>query len=468
MKIQNKSRNEERIILTGMIVDKHVIGRLLGKWTGDMFKNRWANLIGGWCVKHYQRYQEAPLNRIEDLFRAWADKQEDKKTVQMIEKFLSSLSHEYEEEKQDINTDYVLDVAGKYFNQVQLERLTDEVQDDIADGHADRGQEKVMQYTQVELGVGAGVNVLQDKEAINQAFDDERIQIVKYPGDLGKFFGQALERDGLIAFLGPEKRGKTFWLMDVAYMAMLQRRKVAFFEAGDMSQNQMMRRLMTRIAGRPIRPTTVKIPIKMRKRRSEKTAEVKTERRRFDTPLSQSKAKKACARIMRTKIRSKKPYFKLSCHPTSTLNMATIKSTLQEWERDGWVPDVIIIDYADIMDMREPGMEGRDQINHLWKQLRGLSQERHCLVVTATQADTDSYTVNTIGMKNFTDDKRKFAHVTGMIGINQNSAEKGKGVMRLNWIVLRENEFNTNKCVHVAGCLSLARPAMISCFTGDY
>ena len=54
-----------------------------------------------------------------------------------------------------------------------------------------------------------------------------------------------------------EKRGKTFWLIDMAWRGMLQRKKVAFFATGDMSQRQMMRRFIARAAKRPFKADTI-------------------------------------------------------------------------------------------------------------------------------------------------------------------------------------------------------------------
>jgi hypothetical protein len=78
-----------------------------------------------------------------------------------------------------------------------------------------------------------------------------------------------------------------------------------------------------------------------------------------------------------------------------------------------------------------------------------------------------SYKEDLIGREHFSEDKRKMAHVTGMVGINQTRREKERGVYRLNWVVLREGEFIEEHCVHVAGCLGLANPAMKSAFFDD-
>jgi hypothetical protein len=167
---------------------------------------------------------------------------------------------------------------------------------------------------------------------------------------------------------------------------------------------------------------------------------------------------------MKKKIKSKKSYFKLSCHSNSTLSVRKIRSILADWEREDWVPDVIVIDYADILDMTYPGKEGRECINETWKQLRGISQDYHCLLVTATQANAAAYETKTLSQSNFSEDKRKIAHVTGMVGINFQEKEQDIDTVRLNWIVLRESKFNTKQCVHVARCLSIANPTVKSCF----
>ena len=51
-----------------------------------------------------------------------------------------------------------------------------------------------------------------------------------------------------------------------------------------------------------------------------------------------------------------------------------------------------------------------------------------------------------------------------MIGLNQTPEEKEIGVMRLNWVILREGVFVETKCVYVAGCLAIANPAIRSCW----
>ena len=220
---------------------------------------------------------------------------------------------------------------------------------------------------------------------------------------------------------------------------------------------------MVRVSKQPLYPGKIVYPIAIKRRNDDKVVR-KGEVKRFKKKLSWQKAYKACKLIIKRKIKSKDTYLKLSCHPNSTLSVKSIIGILEDWAKEGWTPDVIVIDYADILNMDYSFLEGRDRINETWKQLRALSQKYHCLVVTATQADAASYTKDIVNMSNFSEDKRKLSHVTGVVGINATTKEKDLGIMRLNWVVLREGFYNTKRCVHVAGCLDIANPAIKSCF----
>jgi len=467
MRIDKRNSNDERRVLIGMIVDPVVLGRISSRWQPRLFRSKWANIIAKWCNAYYTNYEQAPMMQIESLFETWSEETKDKDSVGLVGKFLDGLSDEYETLKDESNSDYVIDLAGRHFNRVRMECLIESVQSELDGGDSEKAHERLVSYNQIELGLGEGIDILHDVEAIKEAFADRQEPLIMYPGDLGKFFGSSLERDGFIGFLGKKGIGKSWWLMDVAYRAMLQRHRVAFFEVGDMSRNQIMRRLMVRVSQHPQRRGDVKYPKRIFRIKGDDDkdeTQVSYKNKQFNERLSWKVARKACKKLMRKRIKSKESYFKLSSHPSSVLKVSGIESILQDWARESWEPDVIVIDYADILNMEYSGIEGRDRINQTWSLLRSLSLKLHCLIVTATQSDAASYKAELMGMHHFTDDRRKIDHVTGMIGINQTADEMGRSIMRLNWISLRDASYNTRKCVYTASCLELGNPAVKSIF----
>jgi len=155
--------------------------------------------------------------------------------------------------------------------------------------------------------------------------------------------------------------------------------------------------------------------------------------------------------------------FKLCTYPNSTLTVREIERLLREWEReDGFRPDVIVIDYVDIMRPERRYDQFRHQQNELWMRLRALSQEWKCLVVTATQCASSGYDKELLRLSDFSEDKRKYAHVTAMYGLNQTVEEKKLGLMRINALVLRDEECNPNETVKVLQRLQIGRPVLES------
>ncbi len=473
MKIEKRDGSDEKTVLIGMIVDDRVCGRIAGKWASGLFRSKWSNLIGGWCIRHYERYSHAPGKKIQHSFERWAEKAHDDSTVNLVEKFLSGLSDEWEEMKRESNSDYVLDVAGRHFALVQIEKLKDEIEDHIADKDPEKAQEAIEGRKQIKLGLGEGVDVMQDKEAWKSAFGPHTEPLIDWGGSLGKFFNNAFARSSFVSFEGPEGRGKSYWLMETAFQAVLQRRRVAFFELGDMTRDQIMERMGVRIAKTPLEPMRLKIPRDFKYEKPSKGEDEDPQKRKalirydeksFDDKLDWRMAWKACQEVCRSRIKSDQSYWKLFSHAPDMLHCRDIEQALTDLEREDWVPDCVVVDYADLLNMSYAGKEGRDCINETWKHLRKISVLHHCLVVTATQTNAQSSEAWVIRRRHFSEDKRKRAHITAGYGLNQTESEKDLQIMRLNNIKKRKGAYKESSCVSVIACLDLANCAVRSAF----
>ena len=76
--------------------------------------------------------------------------------------------------------------------------------------------------------------------------------------------------------------------------------------------------------------------------------------------------------------RKYKNQFKLSTHANGTLSVQNIKSLLDIWERGiTFLPDIIIIDYADLLEPDGSVRDFRQQQNLIWKGLRALAQQKN-------------------------------------------------------------------------------------------
>jgi replicative DNA helicase len=156
-------------------------------------------------------------------------------------------------------------------------------------------------------------------------------------------------------------------------------------------------------------------------------------------------------------------------HAAGTITAKDIANQVTRWADEGWVPEVIVIDYADILGAPIGLREKIEQIDHTWRELRAMSTQMRCLVLTASQSNKEGQTAWLLNKGNFSDSKTKVAHVTAMIGLNMTESERRQNICRYNYVALREAEFMQDKpaYVAVAGCTRVGRPSLISCWPND-
>lgn len=465
MKTDSHSGNgtAERAVLTALIVHDDVLAKVhrhVGK-DHHPFGNRHADLITKWCFKHFEKYGTAPRLAIQDYFAQYSEVSKDAATVDMVDTFLSQLSGDYKRLGKEINAQYTMDLAGNLFEKIRLKRIAEGMVEALEGDDLAKAKEHYSSYETTNFDTKAWLDPF-DPDVIkdNFKFYKEDRSLIKFPGDLGTFLSTHFERDGFVVFAGPEKRGKSFWLLEIVWQALRQQRRVLYYVFGDMSAQQVERRLYTRIARRPRRAMELLLPRKFI--HNPDGVELETDAKEFPA-LSALDVLKARLRLQALTA-SKELRLKLFCAGGGVTCAGDIERDVAGFTRQGWVPDVVVIDYADEL-AAEPAtrmQDKRHQINENWRVLRRIALDYHNLVVTATQAAARSYDAKVIRKKDFSEDKRKNAHVTGMLGLNQFGEEKRQGIYRLNWILLRDGEWSENQVIWTAGNLALACPCLLA------
>lgn len=512
----------ERHILLGLITSNKYLEEIRDVWDPSFINFKIGSYISEWCIEYYDKYNKAPKADIEAIYfeKLRANEIPQDIAEEIEEDFLPGLSEEYEREDK-FNVDYLLDKTREYFREQNLKRYKEEIETHLERGEIEEGEAKANTYQPLQTELESDIDLSDEKSLgrIESAFEDQATPLLEYPGALGDFLNPHLVRSGFIAFLAPEKRGKSFFMLDMARRGSAQRLNVAFFQAGDMSESQQIRRLgiqltkksdLEKYAGEQWQPVKDCIhnqadtcdldirehPVGLAGDDAPTTAEQAREGLTFQQlrdlhefnpdyrPCHNCKKfhnvpwgtcwiekvdvgpplrKNEAVRAFQNYFVDNKRRFRISTHANNTLTVSKMNGVLEKWYRQGFVPDLIIIDYADLL-VDSSSQDHRQQQNNIWKDLRRMSEERHALVVTATQADAQSYGTPLLTMENFSEDKRKFAHVTGFFGLNQDpeGREKSIGIMRINALVLREGEYEPGKVVHVLQNLKRGQPILTS------
>jgi len=499
----------EKHIVTGMICSIDFLREVRAIYKPGLFSLKLSEIIADWCIEYFVRTEQAPYKDMEKIFLS-KSRNLSEDIAEDISDFLSLLSEKWEQEK-SFNHKYLLSEAEKFFRKRSLEKISAEILSLADDGQLDKAEELIGKFKQIRVKETSSINPLTDLEAIQSAFSEEEVKsLITFPGTLGELVNPYLIREGFIGIMAPEKRGKTWWLIEMAVRALKGRNNVAFFQLGDMSQNEFIIRLSSRLSRRPaLSKYTGEFYIPCLDCRKNQLNECNLPERKgkcglsFTEPLQKEMETKRLNEILKEESEyipcceceenfertfwykkykvnetvnwrlthkifkhlthwTKGKQIKVSTHSNSSITVSGIETILGNWEiYENFIPDVIIIDYADILASDYKG-EFRHQENEKWKALRRLSQDKKCLVITATQTDSEAYKKKRISLDNFSEDKRKYAHVTGMLALNQTDLEKEAGIMRLNWILLREGEFGQEHEVTVTQSIRIGQPFLFS------
>lgn len=451
---------EGRLVLTGMVTSNQVLGAISNKWESPgLFDAPHMNRLGHWCVTHYRKFAEAPGRQIQNYYARWSQTGgRDKQEVKSLDSFLGSLSDEYKRAKR-VQSDYVISVAADLFNRIKAREKIKAVEALLERGDVDKAIVELEKPAKLEMAEEDLTFALEDQAALRTAFEKKVDVLVKYPGAAGDFFKNRLRRGGFVAFVGPDKSGKSFWLLDIAWRAMEQGRKVAYFEVGDLSREDVYLRLAARSTGKPIDTEPYQYPVSVDPPQDGRIM-VTWDSRKEEKELSVGRVLKSFeSRVAKFGEKS----LALSVSPADSLSVNGIVQKLNRLRAtQSWAPDVVVIDYADILAPINGTAETRDQINKTWKAMRALSMSHSCLVVTASQSDADAYSRELMSMANFSEDKRKNAHVTAMIGINRDDDEREDGRFRLNFPVAREGSSSSKRVLFTAGSLAISNPCILS------
>lgn len=498
----------ERRIAIGSVVSTDYLRQLVPIYKSEYIDASPVNIIVGWCIDYFEKYDKAPGRDIEGIFTAHI-KDIDERKAERIERILQSLSDEYERDK--FNSDYLYDETEKYFRSQNIRQFTEDVAGALERGDVLEAENIASGYSFVGKVSSQSVDPLVEDngELARKVFEQSSETLIKFPGALGQFWNDEMSRESFVGLMGPEKRGKSWILLEFVFRAARSGNNVAFFQAGDMSESQQLRRVYSYLSRKSYKKKycgemLVPVPDCLLNQRDEcsrdertcsfgveedilsKSFSSKKLRSIFDeyqdykpckgcpdyvgsfwyslrpkvNPLTAGQAYRKGQKLLR----SYGHRIRISTWSNGTLSVEGVTQQIGVWEKqEEFVPDVIVIDYADLLVPRNRS-EFRHQQNQIWADLRGLSESRHCLVVTATQADAQSYGKDILSMKNFSEDKRKYAHVTAMYGLNQTEDEKIKGIMRINQIVVREDDFSMGNQVVVLQRLQVGRPYLGSFF----
>jgi len=120
-------------------------------------------------------------------------------------------------------------------------------------------------------------------------------------------------------------------------------------------------------------------------------------------------------------------------YPTKTISVLGLKAHIEKCIMQGKKPDVIIVDYADLL--RGHGQEKRHELEGIYEDLRGLAGEYEVPVWTASQANRSALEEDVIGAEKISESYGKVMVADFVISLSRKVQDKLAGTGR--WHVIK-------------------------------
>ena len=444
----------------------------------DYFTNSFIRKVARWCVDFFNNYEVAPFNHIQDIFTEKRVELADE-DADLIQKILVDISNKYELDT-GLNVGYSVDQALRFFKKRELEITSNNVKLLLEKGNVEGAEDQINQFTKIAKVTSGWIDPF-SSDYSNEVFQNEEAMF-RFPGQLGKFLG-GMQRGWLIAFAAGFKKGKTFILQELAIAAVQQRLKVAFFSL-EMYRAASNERLYKRLLGAgsdergpavypcfdcahnqdgscnkpertnsiPLTTTGTKPPFSYNNKYTPCTYCRTNDPKEYqlawwkEVIVRPAFNKTNVDRQIDSMSKLYKNSYRFKNYPRFSANTSDIIRDLDILERtDNFIPDVIIVDYADILKAEDSGPStGVSQLDDTWKSLSKLAGERHALVVTASQITRAGMDKKQVKVADTALWVGKTAHLDMFGTLQQTPGEKKDGVMRVGLVAHRYADFDEN------------------------
>jgi replicative DNA helicase len=462
IEIKKIESDKQKIIITGLIVSDEFCKQITpilyknNKLVSEIFSS-FSKIVVNWCIDYFKEYKKSPKKFIQKIYE---DKLEEdiyeESDYELISDFLESLSNHYERQE-NFNEQYIIDQSIKFLREKSLKYLETQIKLLRKQNDIESAEKLINEYREINKDTRNYeiVDFLDDLPDVREAIHKEEDKLFRLSGDLGKLIGYFCRGD-LVSFIAPAKRGKSWWLWETAQKALMSKLRVAFFSF-EMTKEQVLKRGCQSILGeikendeKLDEPKIIKIPYFEWDENKEKYEIEYREREKYGLNFG-----KAQQKIKAIRKHVKNGSLKIICAPMNSMTTKDISDIIDDMVLDGFVPDVIISDYADIT-LPQVGGEYRHKLDDVWKGYKNMALSKHCLIVTATHSNKSTFNKD-IGEGDASEDIRKMNHVSIMIALDQKKEEKADGVMRVGVIAHRHEDFNPDKKVIVLECKKIGK-----------
>jgi len=368
---------------------------------------------------YIDKYHKPPQEHVADLLEDELGK--DKPSAQMYVELLEAVH----EQRESINEEYALNQLEAFVRQQTLKSSIIKASEAIQDGDLDRAEEDLNAGLKTRLTLFApGMSLA---EGLRAAYTGQvRRDVV--PTGIKELDDAHLgpARGEFHLFIGPPKRGKSWWLVHMTKRCLLHRLKVAYVTL-ELSEAQIAQRVLQSLFSIARHKATVPVS---RLRADDLGRLLRIERESIsgrisiDDPSSRGAVEQKLGRLRGRENLTIKQF------PAGMLTVRGLTNYLDMLERSAsFIPDMLVIDYPDYMQLDPKNY--RLEIGALYNDLRGVAVERNIGIIVASRSNREGTKARLITESHAAEDYSRIYTADTVFTYTQTPAEKELGLARL-------------------------------------
>lgn len=415
------SGNLQDNVLTALIFGETAPGVIRAAVDVSLFTNRAYRDIVSRAYDYVDKYKRGPGEHIADELDDLL-KQEGEHSKQIAEALRNAMA---QVQSPAFNERYILDDLHRFIRQQSLKVGIVQAHEAVQRGDLDGAEKALKEAARVRTeAFSPGISL---KGAIKLLANPDTQRDVLHLGikELDRLhLGPA--RQELHLMIAPPKKGKSWWLVHCAARAIIQRWRGVYVTL-ELADKFVARRMLQNLfSARTREDAEVRVPHFVQDEEGTLTA-IEMRDHKSISIATPEQVLKLSKRVDDLRL---EPRLLMKSFPTGSLTVAALEAYLDQLEAfNGFVPDFIILDYADLM--RVDSKNYRIDLGNLYKDLRGLAVERNLAMITASQANRGGADARLIRDSDVAEDFSKIATSDCVMTYNQTALERMRGLARI-------------------------------------
>jgi len=443
---------DERDIIIGMAISD-LFCSSVKKMISDyrFFTTSYNRKLVKWIIEYHEQHGNAPKTEISNIFLFHRNELKDEE-LGFMEEVLRLIQDAIPTALHTFNYDLSFDRAEKYLRKQSLLQAAANIKGYAEQDKLSEAENVMADFKKVKKDLGFGLDPLRDNTIVQRIFEQNKEPLFTIPGAIGEAMTK-LYRGDLIGIAGASKAGKSYLLMQFAKYALLDGLKVAYFSL-EMNDEQNAERLFSGFIAKGLDRISQKIvPIINEDGMLELTYancdgatenEIEHMRKMVDLAIGTGGIR----------------IFDVESAGCTIPDISSTLTNLSYYEN--WDADVVIIDYADILENDRNYKDSWIGEDAKWKGMkREIAQKHKCLCISASQLNREALKVDKTGVEHTSGSVSKFNHVSLWLSLSMTPEEKKAGLVRCT-IQGRHGDYDTVDEFVITRCLSIGRPIIDS------